>query len=599
MEVSTQMIITLVLIALTLYAFVKEITSPDLIALSVLCMVVILGLVGPKEILTVFSSDAPLAIGSLFVIGTALEKTGGVLQISALIQRVSVQGLRPTLILFCTFSAFFSAFMNNTAIVAIMLPVTLSLARSKNISASKLLIPLSYASIFGGCCTLIGTSTNLTVNSKLSDYGLEKLQMFELAWIGIPLSMIGILYLVILGPKLLPDRTSVTGMLDAKQRSTPLFHILVEKESPLVGLAILDTPFFDPKSGIHLLEVRRNGERLMLPISQIVIQANDRFLIGVHGRRNKAAGAEELLPGLHVTTLSKIEGIVTELVITEESELCQRTLAQADFRQRYNAVVLAVHRNGNNITKKLATTELDHGDTLLVLTAQNNLLSLAASHNFVLTDAAVTSPAPGWRSKATLTWVILFGVVLSVTIFREAVPMHMAALTGAVLILWLKLISTREAYAGVDWAIIFTLYGMFALGEAMESTGTAKWLAEIMLDGLRMVTPDSMLKLACLSCLIFGTIFLTEILSNNATALMMLPIVVNLAKSLECSPTPFVVGICIGASAAFMLPMGYQTHMMVYGPGGYKFSDFIRIGLPLNIIVWILASLIIPMVWSF
>jgi di/tricarboxylate transporter len=423
--------------------------------------------------------------------------------------------------------------------------------------------------------------------------------MFELAAVGVPLSIAGIIYLTMLGPKLLPNRTSVMGVLDDKQRTTPLFHILVGKKSPLIGSSLLSSPLFNPKTGIHLMEIRRNGERLMTPVNELIIEANDRFLIGVHGRRNKTDTAEELLPDLDIQTLSKIEGVVTELVITDESEMVSQTLATADFRQRYNSVVLAVHRNGKNITEKLATTELDNGDTLLVLTPRNNLKTLKDSHNFVLTDSAVTSPPPGLYSKATLCWVILLLVVISVTIFNPIVPMHIASLIGAVAILWMRLISTREAYAGVDWPIIFMLYGMLALGMAMESTGTAKWLAEGFVNFAKSVASPEVLPYLALSVIILLTIALTEVLSNNATALMMVPIVINLASTLHLSHTPFIIGICIGASTAFMLPMGYQTHMMIYGPGGYRFSDFIRVGLPMNIISWVLASIIIPLVWSF
>ena len=598
-----QITITLLLIALTLYAFVKEIAPSDLIALTVLCLTVILGLLDSKEVLEVFKNEAPVTIGALFIIGTALEKTGGILQISQLIQKMAGNGLRSTLLLFCTVTVFFSAFMNNTAIVAIMLPVALGLARTRQIPASKLLIPLSYAAIMGGCCSLIGTSTNIVVSGALHKYTYKGLpippfSMFEIGFVGIPLSIIGIIYLVTLGPKLLPNRTSVMGVLDDKQRSTPLFHVLIEKNSPLIGVPLLSSPLLDPKSGMHLMEIRRNGERMMTPVNQIIISANDRFLIGVHGNCNKFETAEELLPGQGIQTLSKIDGVVTELVISEESELVNQTLADADFRQRYNSVVLAVHRNGHNITEKLASTDLENGDTLLVLTPRNNLKSLQDSHNFVLTDSATTAPAPSFKSTATLTWAVLLLVVLTVTIF-QSIPMSIASLVGAVVVLWLRVISPRDAYAGVDWPIIFMLYGMLALGTAMDKTGTAKWLADVILAATRSVASPEILPYVALSVLILLTICLTEVLSNNATALMMVPIVVNLAASLDLNPKPFIIGICIAASTAFMLPMGYQTHMMVYGPGGYKFTDFLRIGLPMNIMSWILASAIIPLIWKF
>lgn len=599
MELNSHIIITLLLIAVTLYAFVKEIAPSDLIALTLLCATVVLGLVSSKDVLDVFKNEAPLTIGALFIIGTALEKSGGILQISEMIQKLASGGLRTTLLILSLVTAFFSAFMNNTAIVAIMLPVALGLARSKDFPASKLLIPLSYASILGGCCTLIGTSTNIVVSGALKNYNLPPLSMFELAAIGVPLSVMGIAYLTILGPKLLPNRSSVIGVLDDQQRATPLFHILIDKNSPLIGQRLLDSPLFEPKSGIHMMEIRRNGERVMTPLNQITILLNDRFLIGIHGRRNKVNSAEELLPDQGVVTLSKIDGVVTELVVTEESEMVNQTLAETDFRQRYNSVVLAVHRNGKNITEKLANTDLENGDTLLVLTPRNNLKSLHDSHNFVLTDSAVSTPAPGWKSQATLTWAILLGVVLSATIFSDIVPMHIASLIGAVIILWLRVISMRDAYSGVDWPIIFMLYGMLALGMAMDKTGTAKWLADGFVAGTKQLVSAQYLPYVALSVIILLTICLTEVLSNNATALMMVPIVINLAQSLELSPTPFIIGICIGASTAFMLPMGYQTHMMVYGPGGYRFTDFLKIGLPMNVASWILASVIIPFVWPF
>jgi di/tricarboxylate transporter len=595
----TKIIITLILIAVTLYAFIKEIAAPDLIALTLLCLTVLLGLVDAKSVMEVFSNEAPLTIGALFVIGTALEKSGGVMQISHLMEKLPARNLRSTILLLGVITAFFSAFMNNTAIVAIMLPVTLGMARTRDLPASKLLIPLSYASILGGCCTLIGTSTNIVISGKLPKYGLEPLKMFELSYIGIPLCVIGLLYLTLIGPKLLPSRSSVIGVLNAEQRSTPLFHILIEKYSPLIGMPLLESPLFDKKNCIHLMEIRRNGERVMVPVNAITIQANDRFLIGVHGHRNKVDTVESVLPDQGITTLSKIEGMLTELVLTEESELCHKTLADSDFRQRYNAMVLAVHRSGKNITKKLATEILSHGDTLLVLTAKNNLPSLQQSHNFVLTDIAQSNPAPGLASKATLTWGILAALIFGTTVFSEQFPMHIATLVGAITVLWLRIITPRVAYAGVDWPIIFMLYGMLALGTAMENTKTAEWLAQVFVGAVRSVASPEWLLPMSLSMIILLTIVLTEVLSNNATALMMLPIVVKLAEELSCNPLPFVIGICIGASTAFMLPMGYQTHMMVYGPGGYKFSDFLRIGLPMNIISWLLASTIIPFIWAF
>lgn len=606
----TQIILTLLVIGLTLVAFVREWAAPDVLALSILCLVVGLGLVPADKMTVVFQNEAPLTIAALFVIGGALERSGAVDQIGRLLRERLSGNTRWAMLAFSLVSAFFSAWMNNTAIVAILLPVVLGFARNKNIPASRLLMPLSYCSILGGCCTLIGTSTNLLVSGALRDLDVPALTMFELAPVGLPMAVAGICYLVIFGPKLIPARSSITGSLEIDYRTTPLHHILISAHSPIIGKPITETPLGNRDAGIHIMEVRRQGTRVMKPLPDIVVEKNDRFLVALHRRRGGNTKAEELLASIGAEELSTVEGIVSELVIRDESSLIGQTLAKADFRQRYNCVVLAVHRNGVNITASIAGLPLEIGDTLLVITARNNLDALEATRDFVMTDTA-DEPTPEVARHhrplhVTLSWAALVGVVLTATLTDfinrmnpdfPKVPIHYAAMVGALALLWLRVMTPREAYASIDWQVLLMLYGLLGLGMAMQDTGTAVWLAQGLVSATENFIPREHLPLVMLWLIFLLTLSLTEILSNNATAVMMVPIGVTLALELGVNPRPYIIGITIAASCAFAMPMGYQTHLMIYGPGGYKFTDFQRVGIPLNLICWITACTLIPLIW--
>jgi di/tricarboxylate transporter len=609
---TTEIALTLAVIVITLIAFIREWAPPDVLALSILCLVVALGLVDPVKMTDVFRNEAPLTIAALFVIGGALERSGAVDHIGNMLRTRLSGNLRLAILGFSAMAAFFSAWMNNTAIVAILLPMTLGFARSKDIPASRLLMPLSYASILGGCCTLIGTSTNLLVNGALKDLKVTPMSMFELAPVGVPLAIAGVAYLTIFGPRLIPARSSITGSLDIDSRATPLHHILVGAASPLIGHRLAETELGNRKQGVHVLEVRRKGARVMLPLSEIIIEKNDRFLVAIRSRGSGSREPEPLLSRIGAELLSTIDGLVSELVVRDESSLIGTTLARADFRQRYNSVVLAVHRGGDNITDRIAALPLEMGDTLLVITPRNNLDALESTRDFVLTDTPdEPSPEEARHHRplhVILAWSALVGVVLTATVtdllngsfpWIPRVPIHYAAMVGALALLWLRVMTPREAYASIDWQVLLMLYGLLGLGMAMQNTGTAVWLAKGMVQLAESLVSPEHLPMLMLWLVFLLTLCLTEVLSNNATAVMMIPIVVTLAAELGVSPRPFIIAVTVSASCAFALPMGYQTHMMVYGPGGYRFTDFLRVGIPLNVICWVTACSLIPLIWPF
>jgi len=608
--------LTLAVILLTLIAFIREWAAPDVISLTVLCTVVALGLVDAGKMTEVFKNEAPLTIAALFVIGGALEKSGAVDHIGRVLRDKLPSNTRVAMLAFSLLTAFFSAWMNNTAIVAILLPVALGLARSKDIPASRLLMPLSYSSILGGCCTLIGTSTNLVVNGALKDLKLEPMTMFQLAPVGIPLSIAGIGYLAIFGPRLIPARSSIAGSLNISQRTTPLYHLLIGDQSPLVGTKLSDSPLFDRSNGVHIMEVRRKGTRVMRSLSELTVEKNDRFLVAIHRRRGRAAKPDAFFAEIGAQVLSTVDGIVSELVVRDESSLIGETLAAADFRQRYNCVALAVHRNGVNITSQIATLPLEAGDTLLVITALNNLDDLDATRDFILTDSPEDAPEDETATKQPehhvwLSWGVLIGVVLVATLtdflggkdgslpWLPQIPIHYCSLVGALVLLWTKVVTPRDAYTSIDWQVLLMLYGLLGLGMAMQNTGTAKWLANSMVELANGFVSPAMLPMVMLWLIYLLTLLLTEVLSNNATAVMMVPIAVTLSHNLGISHWPMIMAVTVAASTAFALPMGYQTHMMVYGPGGYKFGDFLRVGIPLNILCWVVTCLLVPLIWPF
>jgi di/tricarboxylate transporter len=597
--------LTLGLVALILVAFLKEWAPPDVIALSSLCLVVALGLIPMDRMSEVFRNEAPITIAALFILGGALEASGAVDQLGLLLRSRLRGGLRSSILSFSLLAAFCSAWMNNTAIVAILLPVVLGFARSKDIAAGRLLMPLSYASILGGCCTLIGTSTNLLANGVLTDMKQEPMSMFELAPIGIPVAVVGIAYLTWFGPKLIPARTSIIAELDPKSRSTKMFHVLVTNDCPLVGSRLIDSPLAAEDAGIHLVEIRRGGRRIVAQVGEIVIERFDRYLVTLHNKQK--VRHESFFEKLSLEVISEIEGIVTELVIEGDSSLVGQTLAQSNFRQQYNTVVLALHRDGKNITRSLATEALSPGDTLLVVTPAFNLSALKLSKDFLLTDIPADAP-PVIRRDALLAGTALIGAVATATVSDilnssfpavPKIPIHFAAVVGALLLLWTKTLTPRQAYQSIDWQVLFMLYGLLGLGMAMQTTGTAEFLANTLVNASVSWVPPDVLPYFLLWSVFLLTLLLTEVLSNNATAVMMIPIVVPLAIQIGVEPRPFIMAAVLASSLAFALPMGYQTHLMVYGPGGFRFSDFLRVGIPLNFICWITACLLIPLIWPF
>jgi di/tricarboxylate transporter len=595
------MLMVLGVLTLVLVAFIRDWAPPDVIAMSAFCVLVILGLLSVEKAVEVFSNPAPITIGAMFILSAAWEKTGVIDWMGSVLNRLVSARLWVTLPVLMVVVASCSAFVNNTPVVAVFLPVLLGISRRKHLPASKLLIPLSYAAVLGGCCTLIGSSTNILVSGIAVQYGQPDLGMFEFAPMGALLAGLGIAYVWIFGPCCLPDRLSVTAVLGPQDRHQFLCHLLINPESPLVRQRLTDTELADVQSGFRIIEVRRAGTRVTDPINEIVVRPYDRVLVAVSSRSmTKAKAGEDALhpetvARLDVENLSVIKGAIVEGVVAPHSRLIGQSLKSARFRQTYGMLVLAVHRSGKNLSTHFQNVELEFGDTVLMLGPVSTFEQIRNEGDFMLLEDKIALRPHRWRAVASL--FLLGGAVAVSSLTR--VPIVFAAVAACVVAMWLKCIKPTEAYKSIEWPVIFMLYGMLAVGTAMETTGTAKWIADSAVQGAQAMVPPGWMPLVILSLFYLTGSVLTEVLSNNATAVVMAPIAINSALSLGLDPRPFVFAVAFSASAAFSTPIGYQTHMMVYGAGGYRFSDFLKFGLPLNIILWITASWFIPTFWPF
>ncbi|MFP4157602.1 MAG: SLC13 family permease [Opitutales bacterium] len=595
------------LLAFAIVSFVLEKISADMTSLTVFGLLIFVSMLAQSsdlpsldQTLMVFSNSAPLTIAAMFIISSALERTGAIDLITSYLRKLVRLPYRGFIFVMVLGVAAVSAFVNNTPVVIVLMPVMLSLSREMGVASSKLLIPLSYASIFGGTCTLLGTSTNLLASGILRDAGEDPIGMFELAAVGLPILAAGSIYLVLFGNKLLPHRETLTSILSEEERKEFITEAFVRSGSDLHGKIAEESGLLRGR-GIRLLEIVRHGVAVPgNPVKQR-LQYGDRLVLSC--RPSGVAEANSMkgvtLPHEITESLETIvtdEGALVEGIVAPRASIAGKTLGEINFRQRFRMVVVAVHRKGTNQRERLSSLRLQEGDTLLMMGSSTAIESLANSDEIIALDRPRV-PARSIRAKMPIAIAATVGIVTLASL--NLVPIVAAVSLGLVIVLLTGCIKPKEAYASVEWSILVIIFGMLALGQAMDSTGASQLIAENITDLVRSIAPAHLQSLFMLALIYIITSAFTEFLSNNAAVALMVPIALGIAATMGVDPRPFVVGSCIAASASFATPIGYQTNTYVYGVGGYRFTDFTKVGLPLNLICFTVTVLVVPRFWSF
>lgn len=591
------------LTALIFASFVKEWVSVEVVALTgmFLCVAVgILPLEGARGALAIFSHPAPIAIGCMFVISAALERTGIIESLGDWFEKIAGRSEKSMLLWLIGIVAVLSGFVINTPVVVVFMPVVLAICRRKEWMASRFLIPLSYAAIVGGTVTIIGTSTNLIAAGIAEDKGMEPFSMFEVTKLGVIFCGITATYLYFFGRKLLPDRSTLASLIDSESSREFITHAYVSPDSQLIGRDFSETPFAKIKK-LRMIEVRRNGLRVRVPLKEIHFREGDELffkgspkgVLDVASTEGVAMEGDDDdfgLEGIHTESAVLMEGI-----LGPDSSLVGKSLKQTNFRQEFGVIILAVHRRGKNLREHFEDAKLVFGDTLLVQGSAEKMRRLFEQRDFINLSAPTTQTFRTRKAPLAVAALVVFVLLGALGGFGliEKIPTVQLALGAVIFVLLTGCLEPKEAYEAVDWRIIFLIMGMLGIGLALENSGLLQAAAVAFNDVCGGLDPRLVLALVYLLAAV-----LTELVSNQAVAVLMTPLAIQIGLQMGIEPRALVVAVMFGASASFSTPIGYQTNTYVFGAGGYKFGDFFRVGFPLAVLLWIVASVLIPVFWG-
>jgi di/tricarboxylate transporter len=570
--------------------------APDVILILGVVILLVTGVITPADAVVGLSNEAMVTVGVLFIVGAGVRETGGVDWIAArLFGRPKTVGR--AIARLCLPTMTLSAFMNNTPLVAMLIPAVNDMARAQRIAASRLMIPLSYAAILGGTCTLIGTSTNLVVQGLLVKAAAEPgaivrpLAMFDITWIGLPAALVGGLYLVLAGRWLLPDRRPPLSTTDDPKEYT--VEMQVEADSPLVGKTI-EAAGLRHLPGLFLAEIDRDGNAIPAVSPREVLRAGDRLLfVGVVESVVELQRIRGLVPAAEDVFHLKAprpQRCLIEAVVSNTCPLVGMTIRDSRFRSHYNAVVVAVARNGQRLHQKIGDVVLHAGDVLLVEAHPSFADQHKNSRDFFLVSKIDKSSLPR-HELALLAIGLLLGMVAAVSL--GLTTMMVAALVTAGLMLATRCLSLEAARQSIDWQVLLAIGASLSLSAALEKTGVAHEIAAA------TITLSAANPWIALAIIYLVTLLATELITNNAAAALMFPFAINTAQALGVSYLPFVIAVMMAASAGFATPIGYQTNLMVYGPGGYRFSDYLKIGIPLDLLIGVVTVVLAPLVFPF
>jgi len=589
--VTWEIVFVLVLTICAVVLFVTEKFSTDVVAIFVMITLLVSGILTPAEGLAGFANSATVTVGAMFVLSAGMFRSGAVNFVGRGLGRLARRSSELMLFVLMVGVGVLSSCLNNTAAVAILIPVVIVVAQRAHTSPSKLLMPLSFASMFGGMCTVLGTSTNILASSIAEEAGLEAFGMFEFTKLGVIFFAVGVTYMMTVGRKLVPDHRSKGDLTKSFGLGDYLTDLVLQEGSKSVGQSLVSAPLVQ-ELGIEILQIER-GKDTLRPTPETILREHDVLRIKGDLRTiNELKDRVGVTLGLSMKWRDKdIESTDTRLVeavVGPSSPLVGKSLAESHLRENYGAEVLAIRQHGALTYGEFHNMKLMPGDTLLIDVPNGQIEHLTRQRVFLLVSRAGI-PRFNWRKATKALVIVVSVVVIAATGLLSIVA---AAAAGALMMVVSGCISTEEAYGAIEWSVLFLLAGMLALGAAMEKTGASMMLAEGMIDGIGGFGPIVMLAA------FFGlTMLMTEVMSNNATVALLLPIAITTAHAIDANPRAFMFAIVFAASSSFMTPVGYQTNTMIYGPGQYRFADFIRVGAPLNLIFWVLGTLLIPWFW--
>ncbi len=565
--------------------FLRETFPTEVVALSGAALMLALGVVPYENALAVLSNPAPWTIAAMFIVMGALVRTGA---LEVLTQAAEKQAkIRPKTavagVILSVMAA--SAIMNNTPVVVVMIPVVVQLSKTLGARASKFLIPLSYAAIMGGSLTLIGTSTNLLVDGVSRAEGLKPFTIFEILPIGLVVCAWGLIYLGLIAPRLLPDRDSMATMLSDRAKMKFFTEAVVPPDSNLVGRDVLGVQLFK-RDGVRLIDVIRGDTSLRRNLKDVTLAVGDRVVLRTQMTELLSLQTNKELK--RVDQVSAVETTTVEVLITPGCKMIGRSLGGMRLRRRYGVYPLAVHRRNQNIGRQLDDLVVRVGDTLLLEGAPADIQRLASDMDMV--DVSHPSVRAYRRSHAPIAIGALAGIVFLAAL--NVAPILLLAVVAVALVLVTGCIDADEAFSFVDGRLLALILSMLAVGAGLQSSGAIALVVEGVAPALMSLPP----AVVVLVVFVLTSTF-TEIVSNNAVAVIMTPLAIGLGSALGLDPRPLVVAVMIAASCAFATPIGYQTNTLVYGPGGYRFTDFTKVGLPLNLSMAVIVSLIIPLIW--